>query len=96
MKRIVRKATLNKIGKFTKQDIRELCPALSVSSMEGAGINIKGRSSCLRISYRTAGEIRKFAFVLLNGVSFDDLDDEYDNGKGVQFLTHGQKPEIKE
>lgn len=33
---IVRKAALNKIGKFTKQDIRELCPALSVSSVEGA------------------------------------------------------------
>lgn len=33
---MVRKATLNKIGKFTKQDIRELCPALSVSSVEGA------------------------------------------------------------
>ncbi|MCM1050182.1 MAG: Fic family protein [Clostridiales bacterium] len=33
---IVRKATLNKIGKFTKQDIRELCPSLSVSSVEGA------------------------------------------------------------
>lgn len=33
---IVRKATMNKIGRFTKQDIRELCPALSVSSVEGA------------------------------------------------------------
>lgn len=33
---MVRKATLNKIGKFTKQDIRELCPAFSVSSIEGA------------------------------------------------------------
>lgn len=33
---IVKKATLNKIGKFTKQDIRELCPALSVSSIEGS------------------------------------------------------------
>lgn len=33
---MVRKATLNKIGKFTKQDIRELCPHLSVSSIEGA------------------------------------------------------------
>lgn len=33
---MVRKATLNKIGKFTKQDIRELCPALSVSSIEGS------------------------------------------------------------
>lgn len=33
---MVRKAILNKIGKFTKQEIRELCPALSVSSIEGA------------------------------------------------------------
>lgn len=33
---IVRKAILNKIGKFTKQDIRKLCPSLSVSSVEGA------------------------------------------------------------
>lgn len=32
----VRLAVQNKIGKFTKQDIRELCPALSVSSVEGA------------------------------------------------------------
>ncbi len=33
---MVRKATQMKIGKFTKQDIRELCPSLSVSSIEGA------------------------------------------------------------
>lgn len=32
----VRLATMNKLGRFTKQDIRELCPALSVSSIEGA------------------------------------------------------------
>ncbi len=33
---MVRKATENKIGRFTKQDIRELCPSLSVSAIEGA------------------------------------------------------------
>lgn len=33
---MVRKATQNKIGKFTKQDIRELCPSLSISSIEGS------------------------------------------------------------
>lgn len=33
---MVRRATLNKIGKFTKQDIRELCPSLSISSIEGS------------------------------------------------------------
>ena len=33
---MVRKATQNKIGKFTKKDIRELCPSLSISSIEGS------------------------------------------------------------
>ena len=32
----VRQATLNKIGRFTKQDIRELCPSLSISSIESS------------------------------------------------------------
>lgn len=32
---MVRRASKNKIGKFTKQDIRELCPSLSDSSIEG-------------------------------------------------------------
>lgn len=33
---MVRKAIENKMGRFTKQDIREMCPSLSVSSIEGA------------------------------------------------------------
>ena len=33
---MVRKATRQKLGRFTKQEIRELCPSLSVSSIEGA------------------------------------------------------------
>lgn len=33
---IVRKASQNKLGRFTKQDIMELCPSLSISSVEGA------------------------------------------------------------
>ncbi len=60
------------------------------------GINVRGRSSYLRINYRTTEEIRRFAFSLLNGVSFDDLDEDYDNDKGCQSLTHGDRPEIKE
>lgn len=32
---IVRRASMNKIGRFNKQDIREQCPSLSVSSIEG-------------------------------------------------------------
>ena len=33
---MVRRASYNKIGRFNKQDIRELCPTLSDSSIEGA------------------------------------------------------------
>ena len=53
---MVRQATRNKVGRFTKQDIRELCPALSVSSIEGALRKLvasgelkregKGKSTC--------------------------------------------------
>ena len=52
----VRKATQNKIGRFTKQDIRELCPSLSLSAVEGALRKLveseelkregKGKSTC--------------------------------------------------
>ena len=33
---MVKRASENKIGRFNKQDIRELCPTLSDSSIEGA------------------------------------------------------------
>ena len=33
---MVQRATMNKIGRFKKQDIMELCPSLSISSVEGA------------------------------------------------------------
>ena len=33
---MVRQASMNRLGRFTKQDIRELCPSLSVSTIEGA------------------------------------------------------------
>ncbi|SEH23109.1 Fic family protein [Selenomonas sp. KH1T6] len=33
---MVRKASMQKLGRFSKQDIRELCPSLSLSSVEGA------------------------------------------------------------
>lgn len=58
------------------------------------GINIRGRSSKLKINYRTTEEIRKYAFALLQGINFDDLDEDYDDDNKCQSLTHGQKPEI--
>lgn len=59
------------------------------------GVNIRGRSSYLRINYRTTEEIRKYAFGFLKGISFDDLDDGYDQGKDCRSLTHGIKPMVK-
>ena len=52
----VRRSSKNKIGRFNKQDIRELCPAISDSSIEGALRKLvatgelkkegKGKSTC--------------------------------------------------
>lgn len=59
------------------------------------GINVRGRSSILKINYRTTEEIRKCAFALLNGISFDDLDEGFDLGDKCRSLTHGEKPIIE-
>jgi len=66
-------------------------PALS-----RCGVNVRGRSSVLKINYRTTEEIRRYAFALLNGISFDDLDDGTDLGDRCQSLTHGAEPEVRE
>lgn len=64
------------------------------AALTKCGINIRGRSSVLRINYRTTEEIRKAAFALLNGLSFDDLDDSVDIGDKCRSLTHGKAPQI--
>lgn len=64
-------------------------------TLSKCGINIRGRSSILKINYRTTEEIRKYAFALLNGISFDDLDEETDLGDKCQSLTHGSIPVIE-
>lgn len=64
------------------------------AALSKCGINIRGRSSILRINYRTTEEIRKSAFALLNGISFDDLDDDFDTGDRCQSLTHGEAPQV--
>ncbi len=58
------------------------------------GISIRGRSSYLKINYRTTEENRKYAFGLLKGISFDDLDDGYDDERACQSLTHGSVPQV--
>lgn len=64
-------------------------------TLSKCGINVRGRSSILKINYRTTEEIRKHAFALLSGISFDDLDEDVDLGDKCQSLTHGEKPIIQ-
>lgn len=64
------------------------------AALSKCGIYVRGRSSILRINYRTTEEIRKAAFALLNGISFDDLDDDFDTGDRCQSLTHGKAPQV--
>ncbi|WP_419885748.1 UvrD-helicase domain-containing protein [Paenibacillus sp. B-A-8] len=59
------------------------------------GINVRGRSSYLKVNYRTTEEIRKYAFGLLKGILIDDLDEGYDDGRVCQSLTHGNRPRIE-
>ena len=66
----------------------------NTASLSKCGINIKGRSRKLKINYRTTDEIHKYAFAILNGISFDDLDGETDNVDLCKSLVHGSKPII--
>ncbi|MBQ2891842.1 MAG: UvrD-helicase domain-containing protein [Bacilli bacterium] len=59
------------------------------------GINVKGRSSLLKINYRTTEETRKYAFSFLKGINFDDIDTEYLGNTTCQSLTHGETPVIQ-
>lgn len=65
------------------------------ASLSRSGINIRGRSGILRINYRTTEEIRKCAIALLEGLSFDDLDEETLLDEKCQSLTHGDIPVLK-
>lgn len=59
------------------------------------GINVKGRSSLLKINYRTTEETRKYAFGFLNGINFDDIDTQFSGSTRCQSLTHGEAPVVE-
>lgn len=59
------------------------------------GIKIRGRSKILKINYRTTEETRNWAFSVLKGIDFDDLDEGLENGKGYKSLMNGPKPKIE-
>ena len=51
------------------------------------GINVMGRSSKLRLNYRTTEKIRKRAVAILKGVTVDDLDGAQDDNKGFRSAS---------
>lgn len=56
------------------------------------GINIRGRSSRLRVNYRTSREILNAAVSVLSGVPVDDLDGGADTLAGYRSLFGGPEP----
>jgi superfamily I DNA/RNA helicase len=57
------------------------------------GIATQGRSSTLRINYRTTEQIRAWAVAMLEGMAVDDLDGQAEEEKGYMSLLSGPKPE---
>lgn len=58
------------------------------------GINIRGRSSKLKINYRTTRQIKNWAVSILENVEYDDLDGGEDDQSGYISLLSGLRPEV--
>ncbi|MFF7242335.1 UvrD-helicase domain-containing protein [Embleya sp. NPDC008237] len=58
------------------------------------GVNIRGRSARLTLSYRTTREILASALGLLDGTHYDDLDGGSDTIEGYRSILHGERPTL--
>ena len=63
-------------------------------SLGACGIAVRGRSTRLRLNYRTTESIRAYAVSILEGVSVDDLDDNLDTLAGYRSLMKGPDPDL--
>ena len=63
-------------------------------ALRACGVQVQGRSSRLRINYRTTEEIRSWAMAMLSGVEIDDLDGGKEQETGYKSLLTGPKPEV--
>ncbi|CAM3931657.1 ATP-dependent helicase [Nocardiopsis rhodophaea] len=61
-------------------------------SLGSLGVNIRGRSSRLTLSYRTTKQILGSALGLLGDEAWDDLDDGSDNLGGYRSILRGPTP----
>ncbi len=61
-------------------------------TLSSLGVNVRGRSSRLTLSYRTTREILVTALTVLRGQSYDDLDGGTDTLDGYRSLLRGDRP----
>jgi AAA domain/UvrD-like helicase C-terminal domain len=64
-------------------------------ALRACGINVQGRSSRLRVNYRTTEEIRSWAMAMLEGVEIDDLDGGKEDETGYKSLLTGPRPDVR-
>ena len=65
------------------------------ANLSQCGVNIRGRSSRLRVNYRTTAETRRAALALVTGLTFDDLDAALYPEENCVSLTHGEPPQCR-
>jgi Txe/YoeB family toxin of Txe-Axe toxin-antitoxin module len=63
-------------------------------SLGALGIDVRGRSTVLRINYRTTEQIRRAADRLLGDTS-DDMDDGSESRKGTRSILRGPPPSLQ-
>lgn len=62
-------------------------------TLRSCGIHVVGRSSVLRVNYRTTGQIRRFADSIATS-ECDDMDAGYEQRKGVRSVMSGPLPVV--
>ena len=65
-------------------------------TLKDCGVLIQGRSTNLKINYRTTEQIRNWSMALIQGIAVDDLDGEQDREKGYRSLLSGDAPEVRQ
>jgi hypothetical protein len=63
-------------------------------SLRNVGISVAGRSTRLRINYRTSAEILGWSMGVLGDIAIADLDDGLDSLAGYRSALHGQHPDL--
>ncbi|WP_159942058.1 MULTISPECIES: UvrD-helicase domain-containing protein [unclassified Nocardiopsis] len=64
-------------------------------SLSEVGVNVRGRSSTLRVNYRTTAEILAWSLGLVRGEAVDDMDGGLDSVAGCRSEMHGERPLLR-